>query len=906
VYVDVQRAAGPEGIWLDTITINLPNAGLVPEKFPLPLVAQDLTIVKENDGATVRDAVLTTLAGGHATLNASADLLKLEDPGVPFVPEITLEGLDIPVEALLVHAVPESISGSETSPRKILETLGIGGKIASASVRIGMTPTNDVGYSITLDVGEGQARPASSRPDVPAPRVGVRSLSGKVLLTQDHLRMDMKGDIFRLDSPEAASPVAYQADITFEDGKDTTYTADIRAPRFDISFAAEDFVAPISRSSAGKIAELRSKYFPTGVVEAAVHVQSPATSGGETQVRIVATDPSLDIDYESARVGLHGAKGVVTIDVGSPGRVAIDSLEGDLIVDAISGGRVSVRGATTLDLTPASDTEALSIDLDGGAFEAPLTRRVVEKAMNQGVLSWYDRLKPRGSFATSMVLTPDPESGPSEPSPDAPRERAWLVRGTLVPRSLIITTAKGEVPFTKVGGTITFWTGGGLLEGLRLESREWSVDADGSWNAMESGATSVHVDLGGSCRSLPETLLDLLPPEVGELATDLKFKAPNEVTLRDSSIAMILPAEVPGIEADSHPDQTRFTGTFETSGASADVGAIVTNLDAAASLTYDSVDGVGTFDVRLLARSALVEGVEMTLARARVSGTSGGETIVPLFAADCHGGRVAGTATISPTDDGRKSFLVDARISDARFASVLADVQENRRHSQAAVVERTSGPMASPARSPLDAQPTAALRQGDLDESRGRLDAEFTLAGIVNDARSRRGRGTLIVGGERVINIPLLVPLMRISNLQLPINERLDFASARFFLSGDVLNMEEMLVSSRSVAIEGVGTATLPNYDLDLRFKARNKTGIPIISRIVESIRNELVTGEVRGTIANPSIKLRPFAGTTRFMNAAVGKDRTGPQRWLDELESQPRTPVVPASKPLGPVSPQP
>jgi hypothetical protein len=257
---------------------------------------------------------------------------------------------------------------------------------------------------------------------------------------------------------------------------------------------------------------------------------------------------------------------------------------------------------------------------------------------------------------------------------------------------------------------------------------------------------------------------------------------------------------------------------------------------------------------------------------------------------------------------------VEARISDARFASILQDIQaqqsveaeSNPKPVEPGIVvdfNDSLGDLTPPERAerPLGSVPAGSAGGDDErapDESRGRVDAEFSLTGIVDNAGSRRGRGSIIVGGERVINVPLLVPLLRITNLQLPIAERLDFASARFFLSGEVINLEEILVSSRTVAIEGVGTATMPDYDLDLRFVARNKGGIPILSPIFERIRNELVTGEVRGTIGDPSIRIRPFSGTRRMVNSAIGNDRSTPDRWLDELESQPRS--TPSNAPAG------
>lgn len=899
VYVEVQRAVGPQGIWADTITIGLPDAGLVPEKFPLPLIAKNLSIVKFNDEAKVTDGVLTGLAGGRAIANAIVDLAKIEDPDLPFVPEITLKGEGLPVDALLINAVPESLSGSATSPRKILRTLGVGGTIASANVRLGMTPANDVGYRIELDVKDATARPVSTRQGSAAPRVGASGLNGTVVLTQDDLTLELNGGLLRLDTPNLTNPVSLHASVRFAEGQDTAYEANIASDQFDLSLAVEDFIAPISDRASAKVRELRGTYFPTGSIAATVSIASPATPtpDADANVRIIALNPTVDFDYEGTRVGLHGATGKVKIDVGTPGSVAFDFLQGDLVFDASAGGKVSVDGVCAMDLSPAGGT--LSLTLDGALLEAPLTRHVIGKTMSKGALGWYDRLKPRGEFSAKMVMTPDPARATGSDAAASPKS-PWLVEGALTPKALTITTTPGEVAFSKVGGVINFRSGGGALEDVALVANDWTLHTSGTWNAMADGSTSVRLDLAGESKALPATLLDLLPKEVGELAADLKFTTSNEVELDNASLAMILPAEVPDESTDQSttpPGQSRFAGTFAFTDASADVGVEIVELDAAASVVYDTTDGVGTFDVRLLAERGKAQGVRFTQGRARVSGSVGSDTIVPLFSADVHGGRLAGSAIISPTEDGRKTFEIDARVSDARFASILADMESAKQASVSAAVEATSADSTTVTeadRDRLSAQPesTEIPKADSVDESRGRLDAEFALTGIIGDAKSRRGRGTLIVGGERVINVPLLIPMLRISNLKFPSDERLDFASGRFFVQGETINLEEILVSSRSVAIEGVGTATMPNYDLDLRFQARTKTGIPLLTQIFDSIRNELVSGEVRGTLADPDFRLRPFAGTRRLMNTAVGRETKAPQKWLDELESQPRVPV--------------
>ena len=88
-----------------------------------------------------------------------------------------------------------------------------------------------------------------------------------------------------------------------------------------------------------------------------------------------------------------------------------------------------------------------------------------------------------------------------------------------------------------------------------------------------------------------------------------------------------------------------------------------------------------------------------------------------------------------------------------------------------------------------------------------------------------RGRGTATVGGGRVLNYPLLVPLIRLTNLELPIEEKLDYAYTDFFLSGRRMTLNDVSILSKSVWVFGYGVATLPEMTLDLRCGPRRGRG---------------------------------------------------------------------------------
>ena len=71
--------------------------------------------------------------------------------------------------------------------------------------------------------------------------------------------------------------------------------------------------------------------------------------------------------------------------------------------------------------------------------------------------------------------------------------------------------------------------------------------------------------------------------------------------------------------------------------------------------------------------------------------------------------------------------------------------------------------------------------------------------------------GTVTVGGGPVLKMPLVVALVRVSNLQLPIGESVNYGAVEFFLEGQTVNVEQFAVESPSVGLYGFGTATWPD-----------------------------------------------------------------------------------------------
>jgi hypothetical protein len=136
-----------------------------------------------------------------------------------------------------------------------------------------------------------------------------------------------------------------------------------------------------------------------------------------------------------------------------------------------------------------------------------------------------------------------------------------------------------------------------------------------------------------------------------------------------------------------------------------------------------------------------------------------------------------------------------------------------------------------------------------------------------------------------VLNVPFLTRLVEVSNFVLPANAKLDFASAEFYLDGGLITFSDLSVYSEAVEILGYGTMTWPAQILDLRFNSRSARPIPVLSAIVQGIRDELVTTHVTGKLGEQQFKLEQFPGTRRMLGRAVGAPQSEQARRMLEIE---------------------
>ncbi len=851
VVVKVTREAGPDSEWFDVETIRLPEAGVLPEAFPYPMIARDVTIIKRDTDAVMEGGTYHGLLGGTAHVTARVDFERVDNPNAPFVPDVQISARGVPFDELMIHAIPDTTPGKDgLSFRDQLRALNIRAN-ADFDVRIGMTPADEPGFTVAAKLRDASAAPLVRRDPDQAPRLLMSGVNGEITVTQDSLAVSLSSNLAPIATPDqsARADIRLSLPIRTDSSKPEPVgglTATAKANRFDASIPVEDLVEVFAPEVGATLRELRARYQPSGLVDVRTTLEQPRNSTILTTTVMADNAHRLQANIGDGRLEFAGRSGGVTITAPSEGRatLTIHALAGDLRFNHDPASEVFLEGVLGLDGLPAGGA-GLRGSIRAHAFESGLTLSALRALAPPSLVGFYEASRPKGLFDFDLSMTPAGE--------------AWNIHAGVWPRNASLVYDGTVLTFPVISGGIEIENEGGRLRNIALSAPDWSAAVDGSWMNTDSGGTAIITTISVNSIGLPPDMLSLLPKEVRDEMQSISFDAAGPVEAKDNQLSMVF-------SKDGELHAFRARGRVGIRGGRMDVGVSISRIEGAFDylVSRTGPDDPAEFQLRALLDYFAAAGINMTNGAVRVHSTDDGGVEVPHLSADCHGGRVAGTARLSPPfrGSGKRRFEAQISASDVRLASILSD------YENADVV----GP-------PNLAEPP--------DESRGRLDAGLSIGGIIGDPLTRRGRGTMTIGGGRILNLPLLIPLIRVTNLQLPMNERLDYGVADFYIQGNQAVFTELTVSSQSVDIYGYGTATLPDFKLDLRFKTQSRARIPIFTRLMEDVRDAVLLAEVKGTLAEPDIGVRPLPGPTRILERIFGGRPSAQDRQLEQIEAR-------------------
>ncbi len=848
VVVDVQRPIGEGRKYTEQVRIRLPEVGLVPEPFPLPIVARDVEVLVDYPRARIVAGRFEGLSGGRADVEVRVDLTEPEEHGV----WVTIRAERVPTDAMLLAALPGGLDGEEgpRSPSAVLRRLGVAGEI-DCVVEIGPRDGGELGYDIDAVLDGLSASPMHDA-GLTAPAVVLERVQGRLRASEREISLAVRSGLDEAGRPEApAGELSMDAKMELGEGSQP-FTAEIGATLPDVSVALEDLVSVIAPEMAAQLAEVRALRRPAGGVRLAVRAAGDAVGSGEVSRLDVEMGRSdgLAFDTEAGRLSLTSSGGTVSFSAVAPEAVEFDHWSAQVGLDDEPACALVLSGRAPLGRGWEAG-DALEVGLVGARMGSPLVRRAAAGGLPSKLNRAIETSAIEGLFDADLVVRG--ERGAAQPR----------ITGEIRPRRCELTIGGQRVELASIQGGLVLDETGGTLDACRAEGEGWWAEVAGTWVATGDAAVLVECQIGGeSERGLVPEVLALLPAELRGALGSVSIGAAGPLSVEGVSLRLSFDEGEGSAYASS--------GRVVFAGASADVGVKVTEAWGYLDFEGSSVPGaaLGNFGVGVIIDSARAGGVRVRDGVLRVtSDPVSGAVLVPVILAEAYGGRVSGSAVVQPGADGGSSYDSEFRLSGVPLGELLADWEYEAELARAAA----EGGEAA-AREPA--------------ESRGLVDAGLTLTGTTGANATRRGRGTVLMGGDApVMRLPLLLPLIEVSNLQVPGNDPLDFGEAVFFVDGDRVVFERVGVFAQSVEIFGYGQMTLPGLELDLRFSSRAAERLPIVSDLLERFRDELITTHVGGTARSPEVRVEQFARTKRLLAGVTGREPSAEERRMQEIE---------------------
>ncbi|MBL8745804.1 MAG: hypothetical protein JNK58_05530, partial [Phycisphaerae bacterium] len=560
-----------------------------------------------------------------------------------------------------------------------------------------------------------------------------------------------------------------------------------------------------------RLRSLRDQYRPAADVSGTLRLV-PAASGTRFALAVEGLD-HFSADLYDCRLALRDVTGRIEVDDDA---VRLDQLRASLDFNDVPAGRVEADGRLAL---TEGHIESLLLSMSDGRFESPLVLAIARR-LRPRIAETLDSLMLRGVFTLSAEV-----NGPAN---------ARTIAGRLEPQSLALRRNEQELRFDHVSGVIRFGPAGGEVANLLARAADWTVSADGTW--ISDPSLDVDLRFGFESQGLPSDLLAALPADAADAFHAVRLDLTGPLTLHDTRLRTIDDGASLRLSAHAEAGEASLDVglpvNFERASAAIDV---VWTLDESAPPSVSADLMIPRFSA---SRAALSQG--RVLIR---SGDRAGAYQLEALAANMHGGMITAAAsfTPAPTAEPRTSYTAELQAARIDFASLLNDLHD-----------------------PESPEPFVP----DVPGSRGEIDASISIAGTLGLAEGRRGRGSARISGGEVIALPGAMPMLRLSNLQPPLGEPLESATASFYLSGDTLTFESLQASSESLVIVGTGTITLPEAELNLEFNSAGRGTIPILDDLLRGLRNEIMTTIVTGTIASPVYRLEAFPGTQRMLGA--------------------------------------
>ncbi|MCW5766042.1 MAG: hypothetical protein KIT68_08715, partial [Phycisphaeraceae bacterium] len=891
VAVKVERAQGPVQPTHTTVDVDFRRAGLLPQVFPYPIVAEDLRLRIEDDRATLLGDQFRGLNGGTASVKGLAQFHPptTDDTSIRFSTEIRVEAADLPIDDLVIFAVPEGrldlgarLTMGPPEPRAkdafsakhVLRTLGLEGPVDCVAA-LNTDAEGATRFSIGVDLKGMTALPRHERTGLP---MMATNINGRVSVSDEAVRVEsLEGLIMPSDMGLAglaaladAGQFAIRGSYDFGNrGRQAGFDAHLSARDYDVTLALEDVLRAVAPGVADALSQVRSTHSPSGRIDGEVVLTAPAGGQMALDVRLSrARDLGLDVLGGRLHAALESGVARVTASALTGeslagAELAFDNCRGFVTMGEEAPCAFTLDGRVRLGGDRQAGTDRLAVlrpvraEVAGARIHSGLARSIMGLLGAGSLAGDLEGAQLRGQFDATVELLPRPGgAGPED----------WKVKAAVRPAWAEVVMKGVPLRVSQMSGAVTLDDAAGTVDRLAFKADDWAAMIDGTWGIGPEPAPGAERTWTLDSRFTLDA--DGLPPDLMALLPDAVRSALREAGVSVSGAVWTSDAALRLAGDDAGRLRVGLDAAIDFIGLSADAGLAIEECNGVVGVRADKeFHGSPSLELSLFGESMRVEGVKVTAATALlVSGVEPGVVELRSMSGACHGGRISGRASVVEQQAGPARYAASVDLAGVRFADILADLRRRSSH----------GPEGSGTATATGAPESGAAPIIDADErpgdpSRGFVDATISLTGRAGQNEARQGRGSVRIAGGVVLSIPGIVPLVELSNLQLPLGERLDFAQAVFWLRGDRVVFDELQVLSRSLAIVGDGEVRLPDFGLDLRFNSAGRARLPLLSDVYEALRNELITTVVSGTLRDPRFSVEQLSGTRRLIGRMLG-----------------------------------
>ncbi|HYE01693.1 MAG TPA: hypothetical protein VD963_00520, partial [Phycisphaerales bacterium] len=428
ILVMVRAAAGKKQPVHHQVQVVIREAGMLPAAFPHPVMARDVIFQLDQDELRLIEGDFAGLTGG--TAQVAARVLLETKARRHAEPHIQVRAVDVPIDGLLVRAIPEEFAAPRTEREQAgpaREPEGFSGKRLLENLRVEGTVACDV---VIAPAGEGETtsdvrvrfadlaaipRPRGPEPIGPpagggADTLAVTGLRGQVHIAGDEVTIpECEADLHRAWSHDPRGPVqalgppaghvALALTARLAEPSATTPAplyASLLVSDLDLTSPMEDLIAVADPGVARSVADLLEARRPAGVLDAEVEVTRHASERPAVWLHL-SNGRGVEADVLGDRLGVDLEAGSVTLHSGPPTSLHFDAAVARLSFAGQPAGSLRLDGRLALPSGAASpDPEtALAVRAENATLEAPLVRLLVREAA-PGARDLLDDLDPAG------------------------------------------------------------------------------------------------------------------------------------------------------------------------------------------------------------------------------------------------------------------------------------------------------------------------------------------------------------------------------------------------------------------------------------------------------------------------------------------------------------------------------